>query len=689
MNLQRAFSATRWAWPPALLLALAGLVILLSPSPAVAQSPPATPGDITVTRADGTLTASWNAVATATKYHVTYSSDGGGSWAAAPCGANCASPTVTIGVDNGNSYIVAARAGNEHGWSGWRNSPSTPPYQAVTPPDTPSSVSVTRTDGALNADWPDADRATGYHVTYSSNSGQSWSLAAYDHAQSDIVIGGADNAKSYVVAVRALNSGGGSGWRNSPQAGPYTPPTPTPTPAPTPTPTPVPTEPPDTPAQVTISRGNGTMTISWPAVDTASGYTVLASSVRDAEWRTQAENHQGTSITVTGVYNQQSYHAAVRAENSAGNSEYRVSAAADPYSSTAGDKPDSVILTRSHRKLSARWQSGWSATKYHVTYSSDGGQSWSLAAFSHPAGKGNTVIEITGVDNAKSYMVGVRGRNKHGGSGWINSNTIGPLNVSLAVSSVTAMTAAMTLSNHDGDWHYKADAAPDDSCSAAQSEGTVNLAGLTPGTTYTYAAYEDSGCTNLLATAEAFTTGSVVTVSNLDEDTGGYTYPVGRVDGPQKNVMVRHSTHFTTGENADGYTLNQVTVSLDAAQGSPTGLTAKVYTGVASGVYNVPDSMVKNLGKKTPTSNGDVTWSCAAGCDLSADTTYHLVLEADAPASGNHHYTWVTAFSYDEVNEPEDADWAIGNRGLRQDGDGAWGGGGHIPGKLSVTATPK
>ena len=105
---------------------------------------------------------------------------------------------------------------------------------------------------------------------------------------------------------------------------------------------------------------------------------------------------------------------------------------------------------------------------------------------------------------------------------------------------------------------------------------------------------------------------------------------------------------------------------------------------------NLPNAMVKNLGKKPPTSNGDVTWSCAGTeCDLSADTTYHLVLEGDAPASGNHHYTWVTAQSYDQVNEPEDAGWLISNRGFRQDDNGAWGGGGHIPGKLSVTATPK
>ena len=58
---------------------------------------------------------------------------------------------------------------------------------------------------------------------------------------------------------------------------------------------------------------------------------------------------------------------------------------------------------------------------------------------------------------------------------------------------------------------------------------------------------------------------------------------------------------------------------------------------------NLPNAMVKNLGQQTPTSNDEVTWSCSdsgAGCDLSENTTYHLVLEAAAPASGNHHYTW-------------------------------------------------
>ena len=45
-----------------------------------ANSAPATPDSVSLTRGDKVLTASWAAVDGADKYHVTYSSDGGGSW---------------------------------------------------------------------------------------------------------------------------------------------------------------------------------------------------------------------------------------------------------------------------------------------------------------------------------------------------------------------------------------------------------------------------------------------------------------------------------------------------------------------------------------------------------------------------------------------------------------------------------
>ena len=80
---------------------------------------------MTVTRGDGTLTASWPAVSGATKYHITYSYNDKRSWTAAS--DNHATSSITISANNGKTYYVAARAGNSGGWSGWRVSAASEP----------------------------------------------------------------------------------------------------------------------------------------------------------------------------------------------------------------------------------------------------------------------------------------------------------------------------------------------------------------------------------------------------------------------------------------------------------------------------------------------------------------------------------------------------------------------------------
>ena len=97
-----------------------------------ASSAPGSVGSVSVSRSDGSLTASWSAPSGATKYHVTYSTDGGGSWHAPVSDhRNVRSTSLTFSADNSKTYMVGVRAGNEHGWGPWTNSPSSGPY---TPP---------------------------------------------------------------------------------------------------------------------------------------------------------------------------------------------------------------------------------------------------------------------------------------------------------------------------------------------------------------------------------------------------------------------------------------------------------------------------------------------------------------------------------------------------------------------------
>ena len=105
-----------------------------------------------------------------------------------------------------------------------------PWYAAATPeepPDPPgpvSSVTVTRTDGTVTASWDAPSGAAKYHVTYNDGTGWHAPVPGHDNITATSLTFSADNARTYVVGVRAGNAAGWSGWVNSPAAGPYTPP---------------------------------------------------------------------------------------------------------------------------------------------------------------------------------------------------------------------------------------------------------------------------------------------------------------------------------------------------------------------------------------------------------------------------------------------------------------------------------
>ena len=511
MNALRTTSLSRLTRQQAVLLA----ALLLLATHAWAQSPPGGVGAITVTRGDGTLTATWKAPANAAAYHVTYTTNNGQSWS---LGAMDHTPTTWTlsNADNSATYVVGVRARNsDNDWSGWQNSPAAGPYNAPSPPDAVTTVTVTRADGTLTATWNAPANAAAYHVTYTTDNGKSWSLGAGDHMPTTWTLSNADNAATYVVGVRARNGNNAwSGWTNSPSAGPYTPaPDPQPPaapagltatggdgsvtvswtdpgdssitgyeyqhryagvawsawtavadsgagttsftldgltngaeyrvkiravnahgaslPAPTADPwfvaaTPKAATPPDAPAPITVTRADGALTASWPPVDGATGYAIAYSAVGNGDWTAAAANHAGTSITISGVNNDYSYVVGASARNAAGSSAQSVSPASGPYSSKPPLAPPSVTILRGNGTLAAFWNSGYGAESYQVAYTDNDGQTWTTAADRLPVGNGITEIDIGGLDNAKTYTVRIRARNKNGYSEWRNSRPSGP-----------------------------------------------------------------------------------------------------------------------------------------------------------------------------------------------------------------------------------------------------------------------
>ena len=398
-----------------------------------APDPPAAPANLTAGAGDGSVTLSWdnpaNPTITGYEYNVNHNDTNTGNfsgWSAwqSISGSDSETTSHTLsGLTNGREYRFHVRAVNAGG-PGTGAPNAAPWYVAATPeepPDPPgpvASVTVTRADGTLTASWDAPDRATSYHVTYRAHDGQ-WQLAALNHTETSITINGVDNTKTYTVGVRARNISGDSSWRNSPPAGPYTPPGTPETPAP---PGPV--------AAVTVTRADGSLTASWDAPDRAATYHVTYRA-HDGNWQLAALNHTGTSITINGVDNTKTYTVGVRARNSGGDSSWRNSPPAGPYTPPqTPDPPDppatpsSVTVTRADGSLTASWDAVDGASKYHVTYSDDGGKSWHAPVDDHMNVPTNSLT--FSVDNAKSYIIGVRAGNDAGWSGWRNSPSAGP-----------------------------------------------------------------------------------------------------------------------------------------------------------------------------------------------------------------------------------------------------------------------
>ena len=376
-----------------------------SPPPALAQSPPATPSSVSLTRDVGTLTASWPEVSGATHYHVTYSSDGTNSWSLAafdhPAAGNTTEGIVSItinGVDNGKYYIVGVRAKNANGGSGWVNSDFVHPLYT---PDPIRNLNAARSGTGIAVSWTapantGGTAITGYDVNYSTDGGRSWTRAVSGTNSTSADISNADNTVDYIIAVRANNGMGNGGWTNSgtlPGLG--------------------------APASATISRAAGSVTVTWSAVAGATGYNINLSTDAGGSWGRAASNATGTSATISsGIVNGWPYIAAVQAVNAHGGGNWTNS------NSVAGiyppDAPTGVTASRSGTSISVSWTApssngGVAISGYDVNYSTDGARSWTRLASNQSARRRPSATPTTRLTTSSpraptTAWAGARGR---------------------------------------------------------------------------------------------------------------------------------------------------------------------------------------------------------------------------------------------------------------------------------------
>ena len=294
MTPQPAPYPSRPTWRLAAFLLLAALA--LASAPAQAQAPPATPSSVTLMRADGTLTASWQAVTGATSYHVTYTSNNGTSWSLAALHHTEASITISP-VDNAKTYVVGVRARNDHGDSIWRNSPAAGPF-TPTPPATPTRLTATAGYQSVTLAWTDPSDATitGYEYQVNHNDtltgkfsgwGPWQSISGSGAATTSHVISGLVNGREYRYHVRAVNAIGASG--SAPDALPFYV-------------VAIPLDPPAAPTGLTTIAGYKRAAIIWndPSDSSITGYeyAVQQAGKDPGKWFTIRGSDAGTTFRI-------------------------------------------------------------------------------------------------------------------------------------------------------------------------------------------------------------------------------------------------------------------------------------------------------------------------------------------------------------------------------------------------------
>ena len=229
----------------------------------------------------------------------------------------------------------------------------------------------------------------------------------------------------------------------------------------------------------------------------------------------------------------------------------------------------------------------------------------------------------------------------------------------LTASNATYTGATLTLTGHTGNWHYKHTAPAGGDCSTSAVSGTTaNVAGLTAGTKYTFKAYSDSGCATEIADANAEFTTLGVSVGNFVNNLGFNQLSVGV---HQINTFTeKWATQFTTGAHSNGYTLQSVTAAFMEDAGTPGAIRVTVHAD--DGGKPSIAAAAQLSGGGNPETGGVYVYACDSGCNLSANTNYHVAFDqASASLSPGNYYKWRAIEDNSDTDVPDDAGWSIGN----------------------------
>ena len=363
----------------------------VAPSAGIVTTAPAAPTGVVAAGGNRSATVSWTPSSGASYYVIQRSTlydNKGGTYNTLGSITLSNTATATTYIDtsnpeNGTIYSYTVTAVNASGASAASAGATAVPTPVAPAVDT--TLTITPGAGQVTLNWTAVPGGVGYVIEEATAPGGPYTYIA-SITELTYVITGLNNNTTYYFTVQPTNYGGSA-----------------PTPAATAATTPL-----APPSTLTATAGNTQISLTWPAVAGASGYTVERGAVTGGPYTTVGAP-TGVSYTDNGLTNGTAYYYVVATNNANGTGPLSEEATATPVT-TVPVSPANLKATPGNTEVVLTWTASAGATGYIVRQAVQSGGPYTSVAVT------GTTDTSTGLTNGQTYYYVVAATNG-GGTG--------------------------------------------------------------------------------------------------------------------------------------------------------------------------------------------------------------------------------------------------------------------------------
>jgi hypothetical protein len=630
-------------------------------TPSASAATPATPESApTVIPGYNQLSISWQAVEGANSYEVWAGTDPNPTIAAKRGNDATGLSSVITGLTNGTAYYVWVKAKNAVGTSNFSPMATGTPSASTIAPQAPAIPSVSIGNGQITVTWEAVEGAAAYEV-WTGTANNSSSAAQNGEDVSDSLSGtisGLTNGTTYYIWIKAKNAVGTSGFSPVAVGKPIA-----------------------NATALTLSAGNGQLSVSWTAIAGADQYEVFfGTGINPPESAAQTLTAPATSAAISSLVNGTTYNVWVRGKNATGTGAISGTASAKPIGNM-----EAVTLSAGNGLLTVSWSVVNGADEYEVYHSTS-----NTIPASPTQTVSTTTAAISSLTNGTTYNVWVKPKNANGAG---NESTAvsgiplaapGSLTVSSGNQQITVSWAAALGASSYEVYYSTTTTIPAEASFIGTGTSRI-ITGLTNGTTYNFwvKAVNAKGTSEASPMASAKPVGSMGTVTLITYGSGEFVLSWQAVDGADEYEVYYRTTNTIPASPSQTVSTTTATIS-----GLTNGTTYYVWVKPknANGVGNantaasgVPMAAPGSLTINAGTNQITVSWTSVTGAssyEIYYSTTTIIPAEASFTVTGTNriitdltngttYYFWVKAVNAKGTSgvSPMGSGRPIGNMG--------------------------